>query len=153
MTKYCKKYSNEIYIDINNELFLTLENPYKEIDNYLEFKNNQVFYNNNSPFFVHGAGDTYLDNIINKLKYKYDNNNKINTLISKNYYIKNYFNSCDEYTLYIFNRWGQLIFEQGQDTDQFQGKDMKGNEISDGVLFYKLLFQNYEKSGFIHLIR
>ena len=67
--------------------------------------------------------------------------------------IKTYFSSCDEYTLYIFNRWGQLIFEQGQDTDQFQGKDMKGNEISDGVLFYKLLFQNYEKSGYIHLIR
>jgi gliding motility-associated-like protein len=67
--------------------------------------------------------------------------------------IKTYFSSCDEYTLYIFNRWGQLIFEQGQDTDQFQGKDMKGNEIPDGVLFYKLLFQNYEKSGYIHLIR
>jgi len=67
--------------------------------------------------------------------------------------VKTYFSSCDEYTLYIFNRWGQLIFEQGQDTDQFQGKDMKGNEISDGVLFYKLLFQNYEKSGYIHLIR
>ena len=58
-----------------------------------------------------------------------------------------------DYVLYIFNRWGQLIFEQAQDTDQFQGKDMKGNEITDGVLFYKLLFQNFEKSGFIHLIR
>ena len=67
--------------------------------------------------------------------------------------IKTYFSSCDEYTLYIFNRWGQLIFEQGQDTDQFEGKDMKGNEITEGVLFYKLLFQNYEKSGYIHLIR
>ena len=67
--------------------------------------------------------------------------------------IKSYFSSCDEYTLYIFNRWGELIFEQGQDTDQFEGKDMKGNEITDGVLFYKLLFQNFEKSGFIHLIR
>ncbi len=67
--------------------------------------------------------------------------------------VKSYFSSCDEYTLYIFNRWGHLIFEQGQDTDQFQGKDMKGNEISDGVLFYKLLFKNYEKSGYIHLIR
>jgi gliding motility-associated-like protein len=67
--------------------------------------------------------------------------------------IKTYFSSCDEYTLYIFNRWGQLIFEQGQDTDQFEGKDMNGNEITEGVLFYKLLFQNYEKSGYIHLIR
>ena len=89
MTKYCKKYSNEIYIDTNNEIFLTLENPYKEIDNYLEFKNNQVYYNNNSPFFIHGAGDTYLDNIIIKLKYDYDN--KINNLILKNYYNKLYF--------------------------------------------------------------
>jgi len=90
MTKYCKKHSDEIYIDINNELFLTLENSYNEIDDYLEFKNNKFFYNNNCPFFIHGAGETYLDNIIIKLKYDYKDN-KIKNLILKNYYNKFYF--------------------------------------------------------------
>jgi len=91
MTKYCKKNNNDIYIDTNNKLFLTLENPYKEIDNYLEFNNSLVYYNNNSPFFIHGAGDTYLDNIIIKLNYNYDYDNKINLIILKNYYNKIYF--------------------------------------------------------------
>lgn len=67
--------------------------------------------------------------------------------------VKDYFNSCDDYTLQIFNRWGHMIFEQQQNSDQFIGKDLNGNDIEDGVLFYKLLFQNFEKSGFIHLIR
>jgi len=76
LTKYCNKYKNDVYIDINNELFLTLINPYLEIDKYLTFKNNIPLYNNNAPFFIHGPGETYLDNIIKKVDYDYYIKNK-----------------------------------------------------------------------------
>ena len=88
LTKYCKKNNNDIYIDTENELFLTLFNPYSEIDNCLNFKNNKVYYNNNSPFFLHGSGETYLDNTIIKLNYDYDYNNKVNTMLKNDFYKK-----------------------------------------------------------------
>jgi gliding motility-associated-like protein len=67
--------------------------------------------------------------------------------------LKSYFMTCDEFTLYIFNRWGNLVFEQGQNTAFFRGQDAKGNDLEDGVYTYKLIFENYEKHGFIHVVR
>jgi len=67
--------------------------------------------------------------------------------------LKTYFNTCDEFTLYIFNRWGNLVWEQGQDTPFFRGQDLNGNDLEDGVYTYKLIFENYEKHGFIHVVR
>jgi hypothetical protein len=61
--------------------------------------------------------------------------------------------TCDEFTLYIFNRWGNLVFEQGQNTAFFRGQDANGNDLEDGVYSYKLIFENYEKHGFIHVVR
>ena len=67
--------------------------------------------------------------------------------------LKSYFMTCDEFTLYIFNRWGNLVFEQGQNTAFFRGQDANGNDLEDGVYSYKLIFENYEKHGFIHVVR
>lgn len=67
--------------------------------------------------------------------------------------LKTYFNTCDEFTLYIFNRWGNLVWEQGQETPFFRGQDLNGNDLEDGVYTYKLIFENYEKHGFIHVVR
>jgi len=61
--------------------------------------------------------------------------------------------TCDEFPLYIFNRWGNLVFEQGQNTVFFRGQDANGNDLEDGVYTYKLIFENYEKHGFIHVVR
>lgn len=79
LTKYCKLNPNNIYIDTENELFLTLELSYQEIDQHLDFKDNKVYYQNNAPFFIHGVGRTYLDNIIIKMNYPYQD--KINIQI------------------------------------------------------------------------
>ena len=79
LTKYCKLNPNNIYIDTKNELFLTLESSYQEINQYMEFRDNKVYYQNNAPFFIHGAGRTYLDNIIIKMNYPYED--KINVQI------------------------------------------------------------------------
>lgn len=99
ITKYCNTYPDDIYIDINNELFLSIDYGYNEIDKYLEFNNIGVKYNNNYPFFLHGPGQTYLDNVIIKLNYNYTE--KINNIILNgiprrlyNYtilFIKNYY--------------------------------------------------------------
>jgi hypothetical protein len=46
-----------------------------------------------------------------------------------------------------------LVWEQGQDTPFFRGQDLNGNDLEDGVYTYKLIFENYEKHGFIHVVR
>jgi hypothetical protein len=84
ITKYCKIRPTDITVDTDNKLFLTLGSPYQEIDKYLEFRDNKVYYQNNAPFFIHGAGQTYLDNILIQLNYNY--NDKINQKIYNDYY-------------------------------------------------------------------
>lgn len=86
LTKYCNL-NNDIYIDINNKLFLVINKPYSDVDNYLEFKNNKLIYNNNTPFFIHCPGNTYLENILKLLNYNISNN-KIKKKMKKRLYDK-----------------------------------------------------------------
>jgi gliding motility-associated-like protein len=67
--------------------------------------------------------------------------------------LKSYFQTCDEFTLYIFNRWGNMVWEQSQDSPFFRGVDKGGKELESGVYTYKLVFENFEKQGFIHVVR
>ena len=67
--------------------------------------------------------------------------------------LKSYFQTCDEFTLYIFNRWGNMVWEQSQDAPFFRGSDKGGKALESGVYTYKLVFENYEKQGFIHVVR
>jgi gliding motility-associated-like protein len=67
--------------------------------------------------------------------------------------LKSYFMTCDEFTLYIFNRWGNLVWEQSQDSPFFRGVDKGGKDLEEGVYIYKLVFENFEKQGFIHVLR
>ena len=95
-TEYCNLNNKFFFIDTNNEYFLTINNPYKEIDHLITFINENngeisLVYNNNTPFFIHGNGETYLDNIIIKLGYHYDYENKINEKLEQNFYNKLYF--------------------------------------------------------------
>lgn len=88
ITKYCNNTENDIYIDKNNEFFLTIVNEYNELDELIKIHKNEVIYNEKKPFFIHGPSNTYLDNIIIKLGYKYNYNNKIKDLIYENYFTK-----------------------------------------------------------------
>jgi gliding motility-associated-like protein len=63
------------------------------------------------------------------------------------------FKSCQEYQLKVFNRWGNLIYAGKRFDAPFNGKDMSGSILPDGVYFYLLEFDQKSKSGFIHLIR
>jgi hypothetical protein len=90
ITKYCKQNSSEIYCDTKNQLFLTLVYSLREIDKFIEIdtnNNNNIIYDNNNPFFLHAAGNGYLDNVINKLGYSTEPN-KIKNQLFYNFYKK-----------------------------------------------------------------
>jgi hypothetical protein len=84
LTKYCNMCNNnDIFIDIDNKIFLTLDKPFAEIDNLIEINNNEIIYNNNKPFFLHGPGETYLNNVIKLLGYDLNDNKIKNSMINK----------------------------------------------------------------------
>jgi len=72
--------------------------------------------------------------------------------------LQTYFKTCEEYTLYILNRWGNVVFTQTLGSTPFRGLTEGGDELEEGVYFYKLVVQNAaedksEKHGYIHIIR
>jgi len=80
MMKLCKMNSAIFYMDINNDFFLTLVRPLREIDDILEINEyGEISYNGVHPFFLHGPGSTYFDNVLKKIGY--DNSIDINRII------------------------------------------------------------------------
>jgi gliding motility-associated-like protein len=67
--------------------------------------------------------------------------------------VESYFQTCQEFTLYIFNRVGNLVYEQSNGEPVFEGKYQNTDDMMDGVYIYKLVYEKGEKNGFIHLIR
>jgi gliding motility-associated-like protein len=67
--------------------------------------------------------------------------------------INDYFNTCLPFELFIYNRWGNLVFEQVSNELPFTGKTKTGQDLQQGIYLFKLIYENGEKSGFIHLIR
>ena len=84
LTKYCNLNETSVYIDVDNEIFLTLAHPLNELDDIVDIsEDKKLSYNDNFPFFLHGPGSTYLDNVLHKsgytpsgvkdkIKYKYN---------------------------------------------------------------------------------
>lgn len=63
-----------------------------------------------------------------------------------------------KYEAVIVNRWGNIVFQSDEPTEEWDGTDLQGNLLSDGVYFYRIYvdYENQEdelKSGFIHLQR
>ena len=98
LSDYIKANPNDFYIDCDNLLFLTINHPGKDILDVKDIiiSDNNLSYMGNKPFFIHGNGNTKMENMIRKLNYEIDsimmtkvNNNSITTLCSKAlYYIK-----------------------------------------------------------------
>jgi gliding motility-associated-like protein len=63
------------------------------------------------------------------------------------------FSSCIPFHFELFNRWGNRVFEQENGGEAFKGTTIGGEKLEAGIYFYKLVFDLYEKSGFIHIIR
>jgi gliding motility-associated-like protein len=66
--------------------------------------------------------------------------------------IESHYHTCLPYTLQLFNRWGNLIFEQSYGGERFNGKLSNGEIANAGVYFYRLVFKDGEKNGFIHIV-
>lgn len=108
MTKYCNinKNKNKIYIDVNNEIFLTINSPLQDLSKFVNIENNKLEYNNQYPFFIHAPGSGYLDNVLLKLNYNLDRNinNELNNNFFKNkviLYIKHFIRDYYMYILLI----------------------------------------------------
>lgn len=62
------------------------------------------------------------------------------------------FGPCIE--LSIYNRWGRLIYENANYKDNWDGKNMKGEKVSDGTYYYIINVCNKTKlAGYITVIR
>ncbi|MBP7262319.1 MAG: gliding motility-associated C-terminal domain-containing protein, partial [Bacteroidia bacterium] len=63
------------------------------------------------------------------------------------------------YALAIYNRWGQLVFESNDDTNDWNGKEFNTNkDCSDGVYFFVLSYRfkgdkTQLRTGTVTLIR
>ena len=54
--------------------------------------------------------------------------------------------SPSNYELYIYNRWGQLIFETNNPNEAWDGLDRSGNSVQEDVYVYKLIVEGEEPS-------
>jgi gliding motility-associated-like protein len=66
--------------------------------------------------------------------------------------VESHYHTCLPYTLQLFNRWGNLIFEQTYGGEKFKGLTSNGEKVNPGVYFYRLVFKDGEKNGFIHVM-
>lgn len=67
--------------------------------------------------------------------------------------IKSYFKTCQSFELFIFNRWGNNVFYQNENSENFSGNRSNGVPLNDGTYFYKLIYNNQIKSGNIQIVR
>lgn len=81
------------------------------------------------------------------------NNDGVNDILD----LHAYFQTCDKYKIFIFNRWGHLIYEQTETSSQFMGDTQNGKELEEGVYFYKMEYESPldsgTKNGFIHIVK
>lgn len=101
-----------------------------------------------SILYIYDFDDFEFPNIITA------NNDGINDELN----LYEHFKTCEEYTLYIFNRWGNKVFEQTLYSPQFRGETMTGDVLEEGVYFYKLVVRDAEedksvKHGYIHVVK
>jgi gliding motility-associated-like protein len=61
--------------------------------------------------------------------------------------------TCEPFELVIINRWGNLVYEGDQNAIPFNGTDIQGGQLNEGIYFYNLNFFYGEKHGFLHIVK
>ena len=64
-----------------------------------------------------------------------------------------YFKTCETYEVFYFDRWGNVVYRHTQNETPFSGNAFDGSQLMDGVYMYKIILENSEKQGYVHLIR
>jgi gliding motility-associated-like protein len=77
------------------------------------------------------------------------NSNGTNDVLNLDFWL----DECLEYTMSIFNRWGNLVYEFSRYDTPFSGKDISDEDLSEGVYFYKLVSGMEVRHGHITVIR
>jgi gliding motility-associated-like protein len=77
------------------------------------------------------------------------NNDGINDSLD----IASHYKTCQEFELQIFNRWGNLVYEQTLNSEMFSGSSNSSSDLPDGVYFYKLVYDEKVKTGYLHIVR
>ncbi|MFM7668167.1 MAG: LamG-like jellyroll fold domain-containing protein [Bacteroidota bacterium] len=77
------------------------------------------------------------------------NNDNINDSLD----LESYFQTCQEFTFFLHDRWGNVVYQFSRGETPFTGVDNKGNVLMDAVYFYALKYEKGTKQGFIHLLR
>jgi gliding motility-associated-like protein len=83
-----------------------------------------------------------------------------NEIFIPNVFTPNQDNNNDYYTLHfdfksfiIYNRWGTKLFESNNNSKSWDGRDLNGNEASEGIYYYLLNTEKKNYKGFIQLLR
>ena len=92
---------------------------------------------------IYGFDDFDFPNVISA------NNDGINDELQ----IKEYFKTCQEFELSIYNRWGNKVFSQSYGSPDFAGQTQSGNALEEGVYYFVLRINNVSKSGYIHVVK
>ena len=92
---------------------------------------------------IYGFDDFDFPNVISA------NNDGINDELQ----IKEYFKTCQEFELSIYNRWGNKVFSQSYGSPDFAGQTPSGNALEEGVYYFVLRINNVSKSGYIHVVK
>jgi hypothetical protein len=61
------------------------------------------------------------------------------------------FENCASYELSISNRWGQEVFRSNHSSAIFEGNNMEGERLPEGIYFYIFTSGDHKRHGFIHL--
>lgn len=78
------------------------------------------------------------------------NGDNINDILE----VSQLFVNCTSFEILILNRWGNVVYEMGNNSVPFQGKDVSGKDLEAGVYFYKLTTNDGKMiSGHLTLIR
>ncbi|HNV96465.1 MAG TPA: gliding motility-associated C-terminal domain-containing protein, partial [Bacteroidales bacterium] len=70
------------------------------------------------------------------------------------YFVINGMEPNDNYSLQIFDRWGNMVYSSDAYQNNWQGKDVNENQLPDDTYFYLLKKQDkVKRSGYIVLKR
>lgn len=102
LIKYNAHNPKHVYSDINSEIFLTLIDSCNQINTSNIVINNKITYNNNHPYFVHGASNTCMDDLVIKMGLE-------KTINICHHYKSDFYRKIYNYTLYLMDIYGIFI--------------------------------------------
>ena len=110
----------------------------------------QITLNNGCSYGASGTIDMLPSITLDALKFPNIISTK-STVQNDRWVIDPLFENCASYELVILNRWGQEVFKSSQSSIAFEGKNLNGEILPEGIYFYLFTTGQEKRQGFIHL--